>query len=179
LSTPPLKSWSYVVLALIGRGGAGPHELVDMMRRGGQLFYAAAPSQVYAESKRLAELGLVEAAKVPGRTREKTLYRLTEAGEAALREWLVAPTPYPRIQNEAHVRLLQGALVDDADLAASLLAQREAVVELAARLQEAVDALDPTAPSSRYLRLSYDLAERVLAAQRDWLAEVDRELGGP
>ena len=35
-------------------GGASPHDLVDMLRRGGALFYAAAPSQLYAESHRLA-----------------------------------------------------------------------------------------------------------------------------
>ena len=178
MSTQDLKPWSYVVLALIGRGGAGPHELVDMMRRGGRLFYAAAPSQVYAESKRLAALGLVDAEKAPGRTREKTVYRLTEAGEAALREWLAAPTPYPRIQNEAHVRLLAGGLVGDAELAASLLAQRETVEELQAMLDASVERLDPDAPNTRYLRLSYSLGQRVLDAQREWLDEVERELGG-
>jgi hypothetical protein len=45
------------MLALIGRGGAAPHDLVDMVRRGGRLYYAAAPSQIYAEPKRLEELG--------------------------------------------------------------------------------------------------------------------------
>jgi DNA-binding PadR family transcriptional regulator len=177
LSSAQLKPWSYVVLALIGQGGAGPHELVDMMRRGGRLFYAAAPSQVYAESKRLAQLGYVDASKEPGRTREKTVYRLTAAGEAALREWLALPTPYPRIQNEAHVRLLAGALADDADLAASLLAQRADVDELEATLTAARDGLDPDAPNTRYLRLSYDLGFRLLAAQREWLDQVGRELG--
>jgi PadR family transcriptional regulator, regulatory protein AphA len=177
LSTDPLKPWSYVVLALIGRGGAAPHELVEMMRRGGRLFYAAAPSQVYAETKRLAALGYVDGGKEPGRTREKTVYRLTAAGEGALRDWLRLPTPYPRIQNEANVRLLAGTFADDAELAASLLAQREAIAELQETLDASTAQIDPAAPNARHLRLSFDLGNRMLAAQRDWLDEVERELG--
>ena len=164
---------------MIGRNGADPHALVDMFRRGGRLFYAAAPSQLYAEPKRLAKLGYVEAEKAPGRTREKTVYRLTAAGREALTDWLVLPTPYPRIQNEANIRLLAGSFVDDADLAASLLAQREVIAELEALLEESFATLDPDAPNARHLRLSWDLGRRLLSAQREWLDEVERELLRP
>ena len=48
---------SYVVLNLIGRDGAGPHDLVQMARRGQRLYWAGAESKIYAEPKRLAKLG--------------------------------------------------------------------------------------------------------------------------
>ena len=41
---------SHTVLALIGRHGASPHDLVRMMRRG-RIYHAAAASQYYAEPK--------------------------------------------------------------------------------------------------------------------------------
>ena len=44
-----LNNVSFVTLALIGKGGASPHDLVDMLRRGGDLYYAVAPSRLYAE----------------------------------------------------------------------------------------------------------------------------------
>ena len=50
-----------------------------MMRRG-RINHAAAPSQYYAEPKRLERLGLLTSSKEPGRTRERTVYRLTDAG---------------------------------------------------------------------------------------------------
>jgi PadR family transcriptional regulator AphA len=178
MSGKNLKPWSYVVLALIGEGGAGPHDLVDMMRRGGRIFYAAAPSQIYSEPKRLAELGYVTAKAEPGRTHDRTVYRLTKIGREALAEWIARPTPFPRIQNEANVRLLAGNLADDAELLASLTAMRAELSELDEMLAAAQAALGEEPPNARYLRLSYDLGQRVLAAHRDWLDVVEAELGG-
>jgi PadR family transcriptional regulator, regulatory protein AphA len=179
LSTLPVKPWSYVVLALIGEGGAGPHDLVDMMRRGGRRFYAAAPSQVYAEPKRLAGLGYVTAEKAAGQTHERTVYRLTDAGREALAAWAAEPTPFARIQSEANVRLLAGGLVADDALAASLLALRAEVDDLDALLTESERALGALPEERRrYLRLSFGLGRRFLDAHRDWLDDVERELGG-
>jgi PadR family transcriptional regulator AphA len=177
LSTDPLKPWSYVVLALIGEGGAAPHDLVDMMRRGGPLFYAAAPSQLYAEPKRLAELGYVVAHKAPGRTRERTVYALTDRGRSALRDWLAQPARFPRIQNEANVRLLAGDLIDDATIVASLTAMRTELDELAELLAEGEAKIADVPHRARYLRLSFSLARRLLAVHREWLDEIEDELG--
>lgn len=179
MSTLPLKPWSYVVLALIGEGGAGPHDLVDMMRRGGRVFYAAAPSQIYAEPKRLAELGHVTAEKAAGQTHERTVYRLTETGREALAAWAAEPTPFARIQSEANARLLAGGLVDDEDLMASLLSLRAEIEELDGLLAESERALEALPEERRrYLRLSYGLGRRLLDAHRGWLDEVERELSG-
>src|SRR5438034_9880278 len=88
LSTPRLTPFSYCVLALVGQGGAGPHDLTRMMRQQGGLYWSAAQSQWYAEPKRLEELGYLRSRKEPGRTRERTHYMLTAAGRKALREWI-------------------------------------------------------------------------------------------
>jgi len=47
------------VLALAGdgNGGAGAHDLVRMMRRGGPVHWGAAPSRLSSEPKPLARLG--------------------------------------------------------------------------------------------------------------------------
>ena len=108
-----LNNVSFVTLALIGKGGASPHDLVDMLRRGGDLYYAVAPSRLYAEPKRLEELGYVTSVKRPGKTREKTFYTLTKKGLAALRRWTLEPPATPRIQNEAIPKLLSGDITGD------------------------------------------------------------------
>ena len=103
-----LTNVSYVTLALIGDGGASPHDLVDMNRRGGQIYYAVAASRLYAEPKRLETLGYVTSEKRPGKTRERTFYTLTAKGRAALRDWMLEPPAAPahpeRGRPEAHVR---------------------------------------------------------------------------
>jgi DNA-binding PadR family transcriptional regulator len=171
-----LNPLSYVVMALVGRGGAGAHDLVDMMRRGGKLHWAAAGSKLYAEPKRLTEMGYMTAQEEPGRTRPRTVYHLAPAGEEALHRWIAEPSGLPRVQSEAVVRLLAGDLGDDADLRASLLAMRTDIAHARALLDESA-ALAPTLPHrQRYLRLIDSLGRRVLDAHDAWLDEVEAEL---
>jgi PadR family transcriptional regulator, regulatory protein AphA len=105
-----LSPFSYVILVLVGRDGAGPHDLRRNAETG-RLYWDAAPSQWYAEPKRLARLGLLEARKEPGRTRQRTHYTLTDAGRAAVEAWVRTPTPLPKMQHETIVRLLAADLV--------------------------------------------------------------------
>jgi PadR family transcriptional regulator, regulatory protein AphA len=176
LSNGPLKPWSYVMLALIGEGGAAPHDLVDMVRRGGRLFYAAAPSQIYAEPKRLEKLGYVRSRREPGRTHERTVYQLTARGREELRAWLAQPAPFPRIQNEANIRLLAGDLIDDATIVRSFAAMREELDELEQLIAEGEATADEVPHRERYLRLSFSFARRLVAIHREWVDEIEREL---
>src|SRR4051794_7829676 len=123
MSRETLTLISYTVLVLVGRGGASPSDLVRMMSVG-RIYHAAAPSQYYAEPKRLERLGLLASAKEPGRTRPRTVYRLTDAGRAALAEWMASPTPFPRLAGEPPVRVLSTDLVGEPAVRRSLLAMR-------------------------------------------------------
>ena len=89
-SREDLTLFSYETLALVGRGGAGAPDLLQMAKRGRFLAWAG-ESQYYVEPKRLAKLGYLEARKEPGKTRERTVYSLTEKGLDALREWVRTP----------------------------------------------------------------------------------------
>ena len=100
-----LTLFSYMVLALVGRGGASPYELQRMARQG-RIYDWAGESQYYVEPKRLARLGYLEATREPGKTRERTVYRLTDQGLEALREWAGTELRFPRLQHEALVLLL-------------------------------------------------------------------------
>src|ERR671918_691088 len=118
-----LTPFSYVVLALVGRNGAAPHDLVRMTQSGQRLYYAGAASKIYEQPKRLEGLGYLKSEKRPGKTRERTYYTLTRKGLAALREWLAKPSPFPRIQSEAVARVLASDLaVDEQTVADSLAA---------------------------------------------------------
>jgi DNA-binding PadR family transcriptional regulator len=173
-----LTPFSYAILALVGREGAGPHDIVAMMRRG-RLYWTAAESHYYAEPKRLEQLGYLTSRKEPGRTTERTHYELTEQGYEALRAWVAKPTSLPRIQQEAAVRLLAADLTDDEIVLGSLEAMREDISEAGARL-DAAEAVAATLPHrERYLRLVHRLGRALLAAHAEWLDEVERELGKP
>jgi DNA-binding PadR family transcriptional regulator len=175
-----LHDLSYVVLNLIGRNGAGPHDLVQMARRGQRLYWAGAESKIYAEPKRLERLGYLSSQKTPGRTRERTHYQLTAKGLRALQDWLALPCRFPRIQSEAAIRIQASDLADDPGVVlGSLEALRDEIVELSAILDDSAQR-EPNFPHRRtQLRLLHSLGRRILSAHLEWLEEVERELGPP
>lgn len=174
-----LNPLSYVILGMVGRGGAGAHDIVDMMRRGARLHWAAAQSKLYAEPKRLEKLGYLAATSEPGRTRPRTVYTLTARGDEALRAWLSQPTSFARVQAEAPVRLMAGDLAeDDAALWESLSAMRAEIADLRAAQAESVAGASRLPHRARYLLLVHSLGQRLLEAHDEWLDEVERELTG-
>ncbi len=162
---------------MIGDGGASPHDLVDMHRRGAQIYYAVAASRLYAEPKRLEQLGYVSSERRPGKTRERTFYTLTDRGRTALRDWALEPPPFPRIQNEAVVKLMAGDIVgDDRKLLDSLLTLRDEIDAQQAKREEARARYEALPHRKRYLLLNHKLGLRLLEVHREWLDEVEREL---
>src|SRR5918994_846120 len=122
-----LNNVSYVTLALIGKGGASPQDLVEMHRSAAQIYYAVAPS---------------------------------------------------RIQNGAIAKLISGDIAaDDARLLEALLTLRGEIDAQEAKLDHARERLAFLPHRRRYLLLADNLGRRWLRVQREWLDDVERELG--
>jgi PadR family transcriptional regulator, regulatory protein AphA len=172
-----LTTFSYVILALVGQGGAGAHDLVESQRRAGSPYWFTSRRNMYAEPKRLAGLGYLSATREPGRTHDRTVYELTDRGKQALREWVAQPTRFPRIQSEAPVRLVAGYLVADEQLLDSLRALHAELDAVSAGLDEAERYAATLPHRERYLRLVHSLGRHLLDAHQQWLKEVERELG--
>jgi len=172
-----LSELSYVVMNLIGRNGAAPHDLVQMARRGQRLYWAGAESKIYEQPKRLEKLGYLVSEKQPGKTTPRTYYRLTEKGVAALRDWLARPSRFPRIQSEAAIRIQASDLAEDPSvILESFESLRADIAELSAILDEA-EARETQFPHRRsQLKLLHSLGRRILKAHIDWIEEVEREL---
>ncbi|HZO98203.1 MAG TPA: hypothetical protein VFB42_12605 [Gaiellaceae bacterium] len=177
MASDRLTPTSYAVLVLVGRGGAGPHDLVRMMRQG-RVYESAAESQYYAEPKRLERLGYLRASKLPGRTHARTHYELTDRGLEALREWIAGRPQHPRVGADPILRLLASDLVGEPAAKASLLSLREELADLRARLDAAEEVAATLPHREKYLRLNHRLARRVVDAYDAWLDEVERELAG-
>jgi DNA-binding PadR family transcriptional regulator len=166
---------SYVILAAIGELGASTPELVDMLSRG-HMFWTSSPSQIYAEPKRLEALGWITSEKGPGKTRRRTVHRLTDTGREALRDWLRAPAGFPRLQHEASVRLFAGDMISDEEILESLRELRADLERMAAVVQTNI-ARAPSLPHrTRYMLLQQDLGRRLVRAHAEWLDAVEREL---
>lgn len=176
MSTPTLTTFSYAVLALVGKGGATAHELVQMQRRG-EAYFSYAGSQWYAEPKRLASLGLLRAEREAGRTRERTRYHLTDAGREALARWVPEPPRPPHVESEGIVKVLAADLTSDEAVLESIRALRPTLQRMRANIQEGVRHAGDFPHRERYLLLNHRLVERVLDAHLAWVGEVETELG--
>jgi len=105
-----LSGTSYAVLSLIGYlGEATPYDLKQAMTVSIENFWPVPHTTFYAEPTRLAAAGyLDERQEQHGRRRK--LYRLTDAGRAALDAWLAHPTAAPpEIRDEAILKVFAGA----------------------------------------------------------------------
>ena len=176
-SRSELTPFSHVILALVGEGGAGPHDLARMMRTGGSVYWSAARSQYYAEPRRLEKHAYLKSTKEPGQTTERTRYTLTAKGRRALVDWLSQPAHFPRIQSEPTIKLLSADLADDATVLHSLRGLRSEIADISARLEEAEANAASLQHRVRYLRLNHHLARAILHAHLDWLDAVEEELG--
>jgi PadR family transcriptional regulator AphA len=166
---------SYGVLAAIGEYGASTPEIVEMLSRG-QMFWTSSPSQIYREPSRLLRLGWITAEKQPAKTRSRTLYRLTDRGREALREWLRTPAGFPKLQHHAALHVFAGDMIEDEEIVASLQQLREDIDQMSAVIATNI-ARAPSLPHrARYALLLQDLGRRLLDAHADWLDAVEREL---
>ena len=178
MGTASLTPFSFVILVLVGEGGAGPHDLVRMMRQGAWAYWTSSQSQYYAEPKRLADLGLLSATREPGRTHDRTVYRLTDEGRRALAEWHGTPAAFPRVQNEGAVRLLGAEFADPATVLDGLRGLRAEIASGHEWLDRAEEREPGVPHRERVLGINRRLARRILEAQATWLDEVEAELGG-
>src|SRR5215213_2561294 len=103
MATTELSLFSIEILGLVGRHGAGPHDLLRMAQRGRLLAWAG-ESRYYTEPKRLAALGYLKARKEPGKTRERTVYALTDKGLGALCDYARTPVTFTPVKSDALLR---------------------------------------------------------------------------
>jgi DNA-binding PadR family transcriptional regulator len=170
-----LTLFSYEILGLVGRGGAGAHDLLRMAQRGRFLAWAG-ESQYYVEPKRLARLGYLDARKEPGKTRERTVYTLTEKGLDALRAWAETPVQFTPVKSELLLRLLIADLVGEAATRKGVSALRDDIADLVARLEDAEATAEALPHRRKYLLLVTSFLRRLFELHLELVDEVEREL---
>lgn len=175
MSRDELSLFSYEILGLVGRGGAGAHDLLQMARRGRMLDWAG-ESRYYVEPKRLAELGYLVSRKEPGRTRERTVYSLTEDGLEVLREYARTPVRFTPLKSDPLLRLLICDLVGEPVTRASMATLRDDIADLVARLEHVEAAARALPHRTKYLMLVNEFMRRVFELHLDLVDEVEREL---
>ena len=174
MSSAELSLFSYEILGLVGRGGAGAHDLLRMARKGRMLDWAG-ESQYYVEPKRLAKLGYLDARREPGKTRERMVYTLTDKGLEALYEYARTPVRFTPLKSDPLLRLLLCDLVGEPITRASLATLREDIADLMERLEDGEATAQSLPHRSKYLLLVNEFLRRYLELHLELVDQVERD----
>ena len=174
MSSAELSLFSYEILGLVGRNGAGAHDLLRMAQRGRILDWAG-ESQYYVEPKRLAKLGYLETRREPGKTRERTVYTLTEKGLEALHEYAKTPVRFTPLKSDPLLRLLICDLVGEPITRASLTTLRDDIADLKQRLTEGKEGAQALPHRSKYLLLVNEFLQHYLDLHLQLVNQVERD----
>ncbi|MFD9663593.1 PadR family transcriptional regulator [Rhodococcus sp. NPDC059968] len=127
MSNVKLAPISYVVLGMVAmRGPSTSYELKRACGRTVGYFWPFPHAQLYSEPKRLVDLGLLAVdSEEEGRRRQT--YTVTDAGRAALRDWLAESTNEPmQVRDVAELKLFFGEFAQPNDI---LVLAREQVAQ--------------------------------------------------
>jgi DNA-binding PadR family transcriptional regulator len=174
MANSELTLFSYEILGLVGRHGAGPHDLVRLAKRGRMLAWAG-ESQYYTEPKRLAKLGYLSARKEPGQTRDRTVYTLTDKGLQALQEYACTPVSFTPLKSDALLRLLICDLVGEEVTRASMLTLRDDIADISTRLDDAERRARQLPHREKYLLQVCAFLRKLLELHLELVDQVEHE----
>jgi DNA-binding PadR family transcriptional regulator len=135
----PLTTTSYAVLSVLALRDHSTYELTRQMRLSLHYLWPRAESNVYAEPKRLVASGLAKSREEWNGGRRRTVYSITQAGRAALADWLASPSARQRYESEAVLKVFFAENGTVADLLASVRALREDAVAALEHFQRVAD----------------------------------------
>jgi len=118
------------------------YELTKQMRFSLHYLWPRAESNVYAEPKRLVAAGLAVSREEWTGDRRSTVYSITDAGQAALADWLASPSSRQRYESEAVLKVLFGENGSLGDMLASIRAVRNDATAAVAHWQSIADLYD-------------------------------------
>lgn len=143
-----------VILGMLALGPRSGYDIKKFVDNSTRFFWAASYGQIYPELKRLEAAGLIRASEPEG-GRRRTEYDLTEAGEAALREWLTSSEELTyEVRDEGLLKFFFGDVMRPAEVIEQLERKAEhhdRVVEHLRAIEPAIAPAEGEPPGYRYL----------------------------
>jgi PadR family transcriptional regulator, regulatory protein AphA len=169
-----LTPTEYAVLGLLTWGEQSGYDLQKAAERSVGYFWTPAKSRIYATLPRLVDAGLVRRRDVVQSGRpNKQLYRLTKAGEEALRDWIAEHPLEPETsRNSLLVKVFFGELAGPEAMLRHVR-QRRAEAEA---LKAEIEAIDAEARGDRYAKLTRLYGLEYAKAIIRWAKAAEREL---
>lgn len=175
-----LTTTSFAILGQLALRPWTTYGLAREMRRNAHYFWPRAESRIYAEVKRLAELGLARAERGFTGKRPRTTYVITETGRAALEAWLATPVHPYSLEFEGLLRVLLGRFGTEEDMLETVRAARNQAEELIATgnaiAGEYAAGRAPFQGEIEVRAFVFDFLYHFALTMRDWAARTEAEI---
>jgi PadR family transcriptional regulator AphA len=173
----PLSRTAYVILGMLRLGKRTGYEIKSLVDVSTRFFWAASYGQIYPEFARLEAAELIRAEPVASDSRGRKAYELTDAGEDALREWLLSSEPlHLELRHEGALKLFfSDALSPEerVEPVRQMRAAHEQVLEQLRAIEPEHDGDDAEAPAP-LLCLEWGIAYQEFMV--DWCSKMERRL---
>ena len=176
-------SLDYAILGFLRYQPFSGYDLKKMFDSSVQHFWAADQSQIYRTLNRLTEQGLAEMEKQVQEDRpDRKVYSITEAGQAALKEWLSAPPPMGAPHSAPLVQVFFAAQLSDEELLAKFegfAAMMRATLQRYEDVPEQIKIYQQQIPSQRehyFWMLTLDNGMRGMRANLEWAEAIIQQL---
>jgi DNA-binding PadR family transcriptional regulator len=169
--TAELTTTEAAVLGLLSHGSRSGYDLKKAVESSVGYFWGPAKSQIYAVLPRLVETGLASVRRVAQDQRpDKSVYRLTRAGRAALKAWIEeTPAPPDPDRNPLLLKVFFGDVASPEILARHVRGRRLEAEKLRSFLQELEE-------DDLHAKLTIRWGLEYSAAVIRWAKQAEREL---
>jgi len=176
-----LPTTSYALLGILSLRPHSAYDLTQQASRSLAFVWQTSESQLYEEPKRLARLGLIAVHRESvGTRRTRKVYEITDAGRAALREWLRTPPSPPHWEHELLLRILLADSAGLGELRAAFAAYRAAVeaqyADGAALIEQQLEGTAPYPERASLNVLWWVYRAEQLRLTLAWLDHVEHEV---
>lgn len=171
-----LKPTSYVLLGTLSFGPRTGYSIKTFLDKSIRFFWATSYSQIYPELKRLAERGLVEGRDTTEGGRKRVEYRITEAGKAALRDWLQRPPETFEMRDEGLLKLFFAKAGSDDDALRTLTAIRQRRLEMEGQLRNLEEGATSLQSGNPYPDIVRRAGVEFFRLFAEWCSETERAL---
>jgi len=171
-----LSPTAKIILGFLSFGPRSGYDIKQSVEISTRFFWGASFGQIYPELRRLEAAGLVEVESEGSRGRK--VYRLTQAGERVVRDWLHGDGDLFQYRDEGLLRLFFSDLADPDTALANVRRMREWRDEAVAFFRSQIEpiAQEDVEFGYRFPLRALEFGIAWLDAQASWLAELEAEL---
>lgn len=176
-------SLEYAILGFLNYKPLSGYDLKKIFDTSVQHFWPADQSQIYRTLTRLTEQGWVEMEIIRQSDRpDRKVYHITEAGRAALHQWLLTPTLPQASRNAALIQVFFAGQLSDAEILAMFeraADQVRAVLAQYAQIPHQIEAYRAYMESPREFccwMLTLEVGFKSAQANLEWLEDVIRRI---